>query len=463
MRLDLRFRLAREQGRPARRGAPCFPIRRVLLRGVVATICAIGTHGASAQAIHDAAPFAPFAAFAAATAESADLGDVPFFNAARTTWGGLHASSKAPLDVAYASPALTVPSAGERDGAVARFGACVAYRVLCDAARGAVERAYASRFDYGLASALPAMGEQAAYERRPVDLAAAEPFMLEDAGRGARSGAIVGSLRASLARADLPAGVAAQVIRMLAGRVDLKQHGALGDTFRVAYEPDDGAMQPGGTRVTALELRFRGQHVTGVWFVPADGKSGAYYDFDGVPLAGSWFAMPVSATRISSHFGARVHPVTGARHVHSGVDLAAPAGRAVHASERGVVTFIGTEPRGYGKYVVIRHDGGYASYYAHLSAFEPTLRTGMRVVRGQRVGAVGSTGTATGPHLHFEVRRHDRVVDPLELVHAAGAAKLKGERRVAFDRVARDVRTQLASAARPRPVAMTTLAPSHAG
>ena len=163
-------------------------------------------------------------------------------------------------------------------------------------------------------------------------------------------------------------------------------------------------------------------------------------------LAGARFAMPVSANRISSHFGTRVHPITGARHVHSGVDLAAPAGRAVHAAERGVVSFIGTEPRGYGKYVVIRHDGGYASYYAHLSAFEPTLRTGMRVARGQRVGAVGSTGTATGPHLHFEVRRHARLVDPVALVQAGKAAKLKGERRVAFNRVVVDARTRLASA-----------------
>ncbi|CAG9250961.1 Cell wall endopeptidase, family M23/M37 [Burkholderia cepacia] len=454
MRLDLRFRLAREQGLPALRGVCGFPMRRALLRGVVAAACVAGAPGAPAHVSNDTAPF---------PSVTADLVDVPFFNAARTTWGGLHASSAAPLDVAYAAPALTVPSAHERDGAVARFGACVAYRVLCDAARGAVERAYASRFDYGLASALPAMGERVAYERRPVDLAAAEPFVLEEAERGARSGAIVGNLRASLARADLPAGVAAQVIRLVGGRIDLKRHGALGDTFRVAYEPDDSAMQPGGTRVTALELRFRGQYVAGVWFAPADGASGGYYDFDGVPLAGSRFAMPFNATRISSHFGARVHPVTGVRHVHSGVDLAAPAGRAVHASERGVVTFIGTEPRGYGKYVVIRHDGGYASYYAHLSAFEPTLRTGMRVARGQRVGAVGSTGTATGPHLHFEVRRHDRLVDPVALVQAGDAAKLTGERRVAFNQVALDARTQLASAAWLQPVAMTTLSPSRDG
>ncbi|RQT14333.1 M23 family metallopeptidase [Burkholderia contaminans] len=437
MRLDLRFRLAREQGQPAQRGVHGFSMRRALLRGVIAAACVANAPGAVADASHDAAPFSPV---------TADLVDVPFFNAARTTWGGLHASTAAPLDVAYtshastASTASTAPTAGERDDPVARFGACVAYRVLCDAARGAVERAYASRFDYGLASALPATGEQAAFERRPVDLAAAEPFMFEQAEHGARAGAIVGSLQASLARADLPAGVAAQVTRLLAGRIDLKQHGALGDTFRVAYEPDGEAKLPGGVRVTALELRLHGQHVAAVWF-----------------------AMPVSANRISSHFGTRVHPVTGARHVHSGVDLAAPAGRAVHASERGVVSFIGTEPRGYGKYVVIRHDGGYASYYAHLSAFEPTLRTGMRVARGQRVGAVGSTGTATGPHLHFEVRRHARLVDPVALVQAGKAAKLRGEQRVAFNRVVLDARTRLASAGWSQPVAMSELAGSRAG
>lgn len=425
-----------------------FPMRRALLGGVVAAVCAAGAQAAAAQALHDAAPLTPLAA--AAT----NLVDVPFFSSARTTWGGLRASA-APLDVAYASHAPSVPTRVERDAAVTRFGACVAYRVLCDAAREAVERAYAARFDYGLSSPLPAMGVQPAFERGAVDLASAEPFVLAQPARGTRAGAIGGSLQAALAHAELPAGVAAQVVRLLAGRIDAKQPGAIGDTFRVAFEPDGDAALPDGVRVTALDVRFRGRQVAAVWFAPDAGSPGAYYDLDGAPLAGVRFAMPVVATRISSHFGTRVHPVTGARHVHSGVDLAAPAGRAVHAAENGVVSFIGAEPRGYGKYVVIRHAGGYASYYAHLSAFEPTLRTGARVVRGQRVGAVGSTGTATGPHLHFEVRRQARLVDPVALVRAAEAARLKGERRVAFDRVALDARTRLASATWPRSVAMS--------
>ncbi|MFH5252748.1 M23 family metallopeptidase [Burkholderia semiarida] len=456
MRSALHFRVAREQGRPAPRGVHRFPIGRAFLRGIVAAAWVAGAQGAAAQAFHDAAPVAP------ATAETNDLGDVPFFNSARTTWGSLHASS-APLDVAYVSHALNVSTDTGRGDPVARFGACVAYRVLCDTARDAVERGYASRFDYGLASALPATGAQPAFAQGSVDLASAEPFTLAQPDRGTRAGAIVGSLHASLARADLPAGIAAQIVRMVGGRVDPKQRGAQGDTFRVAFEPDHDATRPGRVRVTALDIRFRGQHVAAVWFAPQAGSPGAYYELDGMPLAGARFAMPVVATRISSRFGTRVHPVSGARHVHSGVDLAAPAGRAVHASERGVVTFIGSEPSGYGKYVVIRHDGGYTSYYAHLSAFEPTLRTGARVTRGQRVGAVGSTGTATGPHLHFEVRRHARLVDPIELVHAAKAARLKGAQRVAFNRVARDARTQLASATFAQPVAMSKAGAPQAG
>jgi hypothetical protein len=301
-------------------------LRRALLRGAIAAACAAGAQGAIAQASHDAAPFTPVAA------ETADLVDVPFFSAARTTWGGLRASMAAPLDGAYASHAPDMSMDAGRDDPVARLGACVAYRVLCDAARGAVERGYASRFDYGLASPLPALGTQPAFERGAVDLASADPFTLAEPDRGTRAGTIAGSLHASLARAELPAGVAAQIVRMLAGHLDPKQRGATGDTFRVAFEPDGNATRPGRVRVTALDLRFRGQHVTAVWFAPQAGSPGAYYDLDGMPLAGARFAMPVAATRISSPFGGRVHPVTGARHVHSGVDLAAPAGRAVTAS-----------------------------------------------------------------------------------------------------------------------------------
>ncbi|MGR3906620.1 M23 family metallopeptidase [Burkholderia sp. SR8] len=454
MRFDLCLRLAREQGRSARCGAVRLPIRRAFAHGIVAAACVAGTQGAVASA--DAGPLTP------AAMQATDLVDVPFFNSARTIWGGLLASPAVP-GVALDAQTARVHADAYPGMFVVRAGACAPYVVLCDAARMAIERGYAGRFAYGFASPLPAIATAPASGLRRADLAAAEPFVLAEPHSGTRAGEISGSLRTALARAELPADVAAQVARLLAGRLDVSQRGAAGDTYRVAFEPDADALRPGRPRVTALDIRFRGQRVAAVWFSPDGRSSGAYYDLNGVPLAGVRFAMPVSATRTSSRFGTRVHPVSGARHVHSGVDLAAPTGRAVHASERGVVSFIGTEPGGYGKYVVVRHDRGYASYYAHLSAFEPSLRSGMRIARGQRIGAVGSTGTATGPHLHFEVRRHNLPVDPVALVQAANAAVLKGQQRVAFNRVARDAATRLAAAAWPQPVAMSTTVSSQAG
>ncbi|WP_126283946.1 M23 family metallopeptidase [Burkholderia stagnalis] len=453
MRFDLRSRLAREQGRPAQRGAACLPFRCALLCGVVAAAWLAGAQGAVAQASHDAASFAP------ATAVTADLVDVPFFNSARTVWGGLRAMSAMPFDAAPDSQAARA----DPDGPGARLGACAPYRVLCDAARDAIERNYAARFDYGLASPLPVTDGPATFEPRSGELASGEPFTLAEPNSGTRIGAIAGSLQASLASAELPAGMAGQISRMLAGRVDVTQRGWTGDAFRVAFDADDDATLQGGSRVTALDLRFRGQQLSAVWFAAEAGAPGGYYDLDGMPFAGSRFVMPVDATRVSSRFGARVHPVTGATHVHSGVDLAAPAGRAVHASENGTVSFIGTEPRGYGKYVVVRHDAGYTSYYAHLSAFEPALRIGARVARGHRVGAIGSTGTATGPHLHFEVRRHNRPVDAVALMQASTEAALKGEQRVVFDRVAGQARVRLAAASWSPSFAMLDAAGVNAG
>jgi murein DD-endopeptidase MepM/ murein hydrolase activator NlpD len=449
MRLDLRSRLAREQGQPAQRRVHGLPMHLALLRGVIAAACVAGAQGAAAQAFHDAAPFAPV------TAEATDLVDVPFFNVARTTWGSLRAGAVQPADTAPESRAARASTGADFVGPVARPDACTTYRVLCEAARIAIERVYAARLDYRVTPSLPAAGEQETSGERPVGLAAAEPFLFVEPESGTRVGTITGSLRASLAEADLPSGVEAQIVRLLAGRVDPKQRAWTGDYFRVTFDTDDAGAGRGSPRVTALEIRFRGQDIAGVWFAADSHSRGDYYDFDGVPLTGTRFAMPVHATRTSSSFGARTHPVTGVHHGHTGVDLAAPTGQAVHASERGTVTFIGTEPRGYGKYVVVRHDGGYASYYAHLSAFDPALRVGARVVRGQRVGAVGSTGTATGPHLHFEVRQNNRPVDPVVLMQAANASVLKGARRVAFDRVAGAARTRLAAASWSSPVALS--------
>lgn len=128
---------------------------------------------------------------------------------------------------------------------------------------------------------------------------------------------------------------------------------------------------------------------------------------------GAMFIPPVRATRLSSRFGYRRHPITGMVQYHMGVDLAAPYGSNVRASADGVVSAIGTD-RLLGTYIAIRHSGGYETRYAHLSKTLVTLND--TVSSGTIIGRVGTTGLTTGPHLHFELREDGRPKDPLLLL-----------------------------------------------
>jgi len=260
------------------------------------------------------------------------------------------------------------------------------------------------------------------------------------------AGEITTTLRNALAQADLPADVLQQLTRVVGKTADTSARAYPGDYFRMVYEPVDGSCCGQAFQLTALDVKFRGATYAGVWFVTDERPNGAFYRFDGTLMSGLRFTFPVVATRVSSTFGGRVHPVSRQQHVHSGVDLAAPVGRPVHAAADGLVAHIGNDPRGYGKYVVIKHANGYASYYAHLSKIEHSLRKGMHIARAQRVGAVGKTGTATGPHLHFEVKRNDEPIDPLTLIRKSNAVALRGEQLKAFQRIAGIARLQLAAA-----------------
>jgi murein DD-endopeptidase MepM/ murein hydrolase activator NlpD len=127
-------------------------------------------------------------------------------------------------------------------------------------------------------------------------------------------------------------------------------------------------------------------------------------------------AAPVDA-RVSSRFGPRVHPVTGQRHQHSGVDFAAPAGTPVRAAAAGRVTFAGTRGA-YGNLVIVAHPDGTETWYAHQR--DLAVRAGQEVASGSVLGTVGSTGRSTGPHLHLELRRGGVPVDPLPLLGRRG-------------------------------------------
>ena len=129
---------------------------------------------------------------------------------------------------------------------------------------------------------------------------------------------------------------------------------------------------------------------------------------------GELFIYPLQNRRITSPFGWRISPITGTRHYHAALDLAGATGTPVKAAMDGTVSTVGYNPT-YGNFIILSHDGAYQSMYAHLSA--TSVKQGIRVSQGGKIGEVGSTGLSTGSHLHFAVYKNGRPVNPLELLN----------------------------------------------
>ena len=133
-------------------------------------------------------------------------------------------------------------------------------------------------------------------------------------------------------------------------------------------------------------------------------------------LSGIPQVLPASLEFISSGFGYRSDPFTGAGAFHAGLDFRGPVGAPIYAAAKGVVSFAGVR-QGYGNCVEIDHGNGLTTRYAHMSRLGATV--GQQIAAGNVIGAIGSTGRSTGPHLHFEVRIHDRPVNPRPFLEAA--------------------------------------------
>ncbi len=188
-----------------------------------------------------------------------------------------------------------------------------------------------------------------------------------------------------------------------AWQVDFTRDIQPGDRFRVVFErlvSEDGEVRFG--RVLASDLMMSGKSLTAFRF-ETDGRP-AFYDADGSSLRRAFLRAPVQFRRISSSFArARFHPVLGIARRHEGTDYAAAPGTPVMAAGDGVVLRAGSAG-GYGNVVEIRHRNGIVTRYGHLRGFARGVGAGARVGQGQTIGFVGSTGLATGPHLHYEFR-----------------------------------------------------------
>ncbi len=214
---------------------------------------------------------------------------------------------------------------------------------------------------------------------------------------------------------QIPDSVVNQIIEMFSTSIDFRSDLKRGDRFNVVYETFwlDGEMVRTG-RILAGEFVNRGVAYQSVWYEDPVTHQGGYYSLDGKSLKKAFLKSPVAFNRISSGFSMRVHPVFGTWKKHEGVDMAAPMGTPIKASGDGVVEFVGTQ-NGYGNFVVLKHWSNYSTAYGHMSRFASGLHRGQKVSQGDVIGYVGTTGWATGPHLHYEFRIGGRATDPMAM------------------------------------------------
>jgi murein DD-endopeptidase MepM/ murein hydrolase activator NlpD len=258
------------------------------------------------------------------------------------------------------------------------------------------------------------------------------------------SGTISSTLFAATDESGLPDGVAGQLTEIFSTDIDFHRQLRQGDTFRVVYEAltaDDEpvAWSEGAGRVAAAEFVNGGKAYKAVWFAAADGRGG-YYGVDGRSKRRAFLASPMEFSRITSGFAMRMHPLMQTWRQHNGVDYGAPQGTPVRAVGDGVVDFAGWR-NGYGNVVEIQHGNNRSTLYGHLSRID--VRKGQRAEQGQRLGAVGRTGWATGPHLHFEFRVGGQHQDPLRVAKASETVPLDASARARFGDVVRSVEAKL--------------------
>ena len=258
------------------------------------------------------------------------------------------------------------------------------------------------------------------------------------------SGTVRTSLFAATDDAHVPDGVATQLAEMFATDIDFHRELRKGDTFSVVYEALTADGEPitwsqSAGQVLAAEFVNNGHSYQALWYRDASGR-GTYFDFNGQSKRRSFLASPVEFSRVTSGFAMRFHPIAQTWRQHLGVDYGAPTGTPVHSVGDGVVDFAGVQ-NGYGNVVIVRHANDRTTLYAHLSRID--VRQGQHVAQTQRIGSVGMTGWATGPHLHFEFRIKGQHEDPLKIAKSSETMVVTPASREQFASLARSARAQL--------------------
>ena len=264
-----------------------------------------------------------------------------------------------------------------------------------------------------------------------VELVAQAEAATDEPGPVRLTGVAGTDLNQAMAKAGVPAGVAQDYLRALATRIRLADGISVADKFDLVI-----FRQPGSEQLLYAGLDRVGASDVQLMRWSRDGKLG-WTDATGSAAHAEAMRMPVSGG-VSSSFGVRFHPILHSRRFHRGVDLKAAHGTPIRAPADGRVVSAGWSG-GYGRQVRIGHGDGLTTSFSHMSRI--AAAPGTNVHRGQVIGYVGSSGLSTGPHLHYEVLKNGKAVNPMGVRHAGGADPMDRDERSAFNATLRQLLT----------------------
>lgn len=229
-------------------------------------------------------------------------------------------------------------------------------------------------------------------------------------------GTINGSLYISAREQRVPIDVINRFILAFSHYVDFQRQIQKGDSFKLVYTRDCLVSDENSHQVANLnyaEMTLSGETIRLIHF-EKDNGNGAFYDETGRLAQSFLLKTPVDGARLSSHFGRRKHPILGFTRSHNGIDFGAPIGTPIMAAGNGSVEYAGANGS-YGNMVKLKHERGFQTLYAHMKGFAKGIKAGEKVKQGQIIGYVGNTGLSQARHLHYEVHKHGKPVNPLKL------------------------------------------------
>ena len=245
------------------------------------------------------------------------------------------------------------------------------------------------------------------------------------------SNTIKNNLYSSAVEAGLEPNIIVEFANIFGFEVDFQRDIRRGDTFEVYYEQfvDDNNIVRQTGKIIYASMFVNNKEIS-LYNFKYNNETG-FYDVDGKSVIKTLMKTPINGARLSSSFGMRKHPILGFNKLHQGTDFAAPNGTPIMASGNGMVV-MAQKYKGYGNYILLKHNSTFKTAYAHLSKYGRGVRKGVRVIQGQIIGYVGSTGMSTGPHLHYEVIKNGKKINSQRLKLPTGKI-LNNEARNKFE------------------------------